>query len=425
MVVTAASRVRYSVVAVICLLTVISYVDRTCIAVSGPSLAADLGLSKSQMGLVYGAFILSYGLFAVPGGLLGDKIGGRKVITWLVLLFSLFTALTGVVHGLFSLIAVRFLFGAAESSVGPNASKVLSKWLPPTKWGLAQGTMWMSGRIGGAFAPAMVVAITPLLGWRGSFWFFAAVGCAWAAFFWFWFRDNPEDKPGVTEEEIRVIRGESRTRSSHDFVALPWKKLLRSRVVWTICAMYFCFSYGWHFYMTWFPTYIKEQGFSTAQMGLLGGLPFFFGAFGCIAGGLLTDYVVKSTGNRANRRYIGAVGFLLMALCMFLVAYMQNPMACVLTISMASFFGDLTLSSCWAVCMDVGHEYAGTITGLMSTCGNIGGFLFPVVSGFLVQETGSWKVPILVSGAIFLIGSMMWLKVDSRQSVFEPPAVAR
>jgi len=189
--------------------------------------------------------------------------------------------------------------------------------------------------------------------------------------------------------------------------------------------MYFCFSYGWHFYMTWFPTYMKTHGFTTAQMGLYGGLPFFFGAFGCLAGGVLTDYVVKKTGNVRNRRYIGSAGFLLMALCMFLVSTMENAMACVLTISMASFFGDLTLSSCWAVCMDVGHEYAGTITGLMSTCGNIGGFLFPVVSGFLVQSTGSWKIPIIVSGTIFLVGSMLWLKIDSRNSIMNSEVAAR
>ena len=426
MVLASASRVRYVVLFVICLLAVISYVDRTCIAVSGPFLAADLGLSSVQMGFVYGAFILSYGLFAVPGGLLGDKFGGRKVITGLVLLFSLFTALTGVVHALWSLVLVRFLFGAAESSVGPTSSKVIARWLPPGKWGLAQGTMWMSGRIGGAFAPGLVVAVAPLLGWRGGFWFFATVGCVWAAFFWLWFRDSPEDKSGVSDEELRVIRGtETRPHSSHSYVRIPWSNLLRSRNIWTICGMYFCFSYGWHFYMTWFPTYMKARGFSNAQMGLLGGLPFFFGAFGCVAGGLLTDYVVKTTGSLKNRRYIGSAGFLLMALCMFLVARMENAMACVLTISMASFFGDLTLSSCWAVCMDVGHEYAGTITGLMSTCGNIGGFLFPVVSGFLVQYTGSWRLPIIVSGTIFLIGSMLWLKIDSSQPVMSAELAAK
>jgi nitrate/nitrite transporter NarK len=165
---------------------------------------------------------------------------------------------------------------------------------------------------------------------------------------------------------------------------------------------------------------MKYRGFSTAQTGLFGGLPFFFGAFGCVMGGLLTDYVVRRTGNLRNRRYIGSAGFFLMAVCMILVAWMESPLACVLTISMASFFGDLTLSSCWAICMDVGQEYAGTITGLMSTCGNIGGFLFPVVTGFLIQKTGNWKLPILVSGAIFLIGSMLWLRIDPRKRIMGP-----
>ena len=410
-------RLRYTVIVVICLLTVISYIDRVCIAVSGPYLASDLKLTDAQMGLVYGAFILSYGLFSVPGGLLGDKIGPRKVITGLVLLFSIFTALTGVVHVLWSFVLVRFLFGAAEAGVGPNASKVISRWMPPSKWGFAQGTMWMSGRIGGAFAPGLVVAMAPILGWRGGFWFFAAVGCAWAIFFWWWFRDYPKEKGGVIEEELGAGVP---ARSAHTFIRIPCSQTLRSPTIWTICAMYFCFSYGWHFYMTWFPTYMKYRGFSTAQTGLFGGLPFFFGAFGCVMGGLLTDYVVRRTGNVRNRRYIGSAGFFLMAVCMILVAWMESPLACVLTISMASFFGDLTLSSCWAICMDVGQEYSGTITGLMSTCGNIGGFLFPVVTGFLIQKTGNWKLPILVSGAIFLVGSMLWLRIDPRKRIMGP-----
>jgi MFS transporter, ACS family, glucarate transporter len=413
-----ASRVRYVLLTFVCLLAIISYVHRVCISASGPHLAAELGLSAVQMGFVYGAFILAYGAFSVPGGLLGDKIGGRKAITILVVTFSLFTALTGVVHSLFALVAVRFAFGAGEAGVFPNVSKIISKWMPHSKWGFAQGLMWMFGRLGGAFAPPLVVALGPVLGWRGSFWFFAAIGLIWAGGFWWWFRDTPEQKCGVNEAELQLIRESDATvRSHHALVRMPWSRAMRSGNLMAICGMYFCFSYGWHFYMTWFPTYMKARGFSAIQSGIFGGLPFLFGAVGCVLGGLLTDYLFKKTGDLRSRRYIGSVGFLLMAICMITVAKLENPRAAVLTISLASFFGDLTLSSCWAVCMDVGKEFAGTVTGLMSTCGNIGGFLFPIVTGFLIQHSGNWKLPIVVAGAIFFLGSLIWLRIDPREAI--------
>lgn len=414
-----ASRVRHLVLVWVCSLSVISYLDRVCMSGSAPYMTADLGLSPVQMGYVFSAFTLAYAAFEVPSGWLGDMIGPRKVLTRIVVWWSFFTTLTGLAHHLWTLITVRFLFGAGEAGAYPNTAKVISRWVPTAERGSAQGMVWMFGRLGGAFAPGLVVLMIAHMGWRPTFGIFGAVGIVWAVFFWGWFRDTPQEKPGVNEAELQIIRGEKASPASAGHLRAPWSRLLLSGNLWAICWMYFCMAYGWYFYITWLPTYLKARGVTMMQAGIFGGMPLFFGAFGCVLGGLLTDYVVKRTGNLRNRRYIGCAGFFLGALCMLGSVWVKDPLVAVLTISMASFFGDLTMGSCWAVCLDVGHELAGTVSGCMNTWGNLGGFFSPIVTGFLVERFANWDLPIVLSSGIFFLGALLWLRIDPTKSVLE------
>jgi nitrate/nitrite transporter NarK len=242
----------------------------------------------------------------------------------------------------------------------------------------------------------------------------------WATFFWSWFRNTPREKSGVNDGEVQIIRG-GRTEqaflpAAHDSrLRAPWSRLLRSVNLWAICWMYFSMAYGWYFYITWLPTYLKGRGVTMAY----GGMPLFFGAIGCGLGGWLTDYVVKKTGDLKSRRYIGFAGFFLGALCMLASARVADALRAVVIISLASFFGDLTMGSCWAVCQDVGHEFAGTVSGAMNCWGNLGGFVSPIVTGFVVQRFGSWNLPIVISGAIFMAGALLWLRIDPTESVLD------
>ncbi len=415
------SRVRYSVLGLLCSLSVVSYLDRVCMSGSAPFITSELGLTPVQMGYVFSAFTLAYATFEVPSGWLGDVIGPRKVVTRIVLWWSAFTTLTGLMHRFWTMVTVRFLFGAGEAGTYPNTSKIISRWMPAGERGFAQGMVWMFGRAGGALAPGLVVFLIARIGWRASFWAFGAVGVVWTAFFWSWFRDTPEGKPGVNAEEIQIIRSgrPPAASSTHKELRVPWRCLLSSGNLWAICWMYFCMAYGWYFYITWLPTYLKTRGASMLEAGIYGGMPLGFGAVGCALGGLLTDYVVKRTGNLKSRRYIGAAGFFLGSLCMLASAHFANPLASVLSISMASFFGDMTMGSCWAVCLDVGHELAGTVSGCMNTWGNLGGFLSPIVTGFLVERFSNWTLPIFLSGGIFMVGALLWLRIDPTKSVLE------
>ena len=412
-----ATRVRYAVLAFMCSLSVITYLDRVCISGSAPYIVSDLGLTPVEMGLAFTAFGIAYAAFEVPSGWLGDMIGPRKVMTRIVVWWSVFTTLTGLVRNLSSLVAVRFLFGAGEAGAYPNTTKVISRWMPTVERGFAQGVVWMCARMGGAFAPGLVVFMISRMGWRPTFWVFGAVGLVWAVLFWKWFRDTPSEKPGVNEMELQIIQHGRTLRPARRQV--PWARLLLSGNLWAICWMYFGMAYGWYFYITWLPTYLKARGATMLQAGVYGGMPLFLGAIGCGLGGVLTDYVVRKTGNVRNRRTIGFVGFFLGSLSMLASVLFESPLHSVLALSLASFFGDLTMGSCWAVCLDVGHELAGTVSGCMNTWGNVGGALSPFMAGWLVQHFNNWNLPIVISGGIFLAGALLWLVIDPTKSVLE------
>lgn len=416
-----ATRVRYAVLALVCSLSVVTYLDRVCISGSAPYIVTELGLSPSQMGFVFSAFIIAYAAFEVPTGWWGDLIGPRKVITRIVVWWSVFTTLTGLVHSLWSLITVRFLFGCGEAGAYPNTTKVISRWMPTLERGFAQGMVWMFGRLGGAFAPGLVIYMIGHMGWRATFGVFGGLGLIWAVFFWLWFRDTPREKPSVNAAELRKIQGglpaRRPLREAHP--GTPWKRLLSNGNLWNICWMYFCQAYGWYFYITWLPTYLKARGSSMLEAGIYGGMPLFFGAIGCGLGGLLTDFLVRRTGDLRNRRYIGFAGFFVGSLCLLSSIWWKDPRASVLAISLASFFGDLTMGSSWAVCLDVGREFAGTVSGCMNAWGNLGGAFGPVVTGYLVQHFGSWNLPIALSSGIFFLGALLWLRIDPTKSVLE------
>lgn len=415
------SRVRYKVLAVVCSLSVISYLDRVCIAGSRPYIVAELGLTPSQMGAIFTAFGIAYAAFEVPSGWLGDMIGPRKVMTRIVVWWSVFTTLTGLMHRFWTMWIVRFLFGAGEAGAYPNTTKIISNWMPRLERGFAQGVVWTCGRLGGAFAPWLTVLLIGHFGWRQTFWMYGTVGIAWALFFWPWFRDTPREKPEVNEAELRIIQGDAPLPSGPAKAAIrtPWMRLLKSGNLWTICWMYACMAYPWYFYITWLPTYLEQRGLPRREANLYGGAPLFFGAVGCYVGGVLTDYIVRRTGDLRNRRYVGCAGFLLGGVCTLASVWSENPLAPVVAFSLASFFGDMTMGSCWAVCLDVGHELAGTVSGCMNTWGNLGGALSPLVAGFLLQHFGTWNPAITVSGMIFLLGAFLWLRIDPNRSVLE------
>lgn len=397
-------------------LAAILYLDRVCISQSQSLIAADLGLTKKQMGFVMTVFGIAYGLFEIPIGWLGDRFGPRRVLTWAASWWSFFTVSTGWVSGFASLLGARFLFGAGEAGCFPNLTKAFSAWFIGPDRTRVQSSMWVAARWGGAFTPLAVVAALDLTTWRCSFYLFGAIGFVWAFMFYRWFRDRP---PGEGKTSLTGSVGTAQESVHSPALApVPWARFLRHRSVWLLGIQYACLSYGFWFYLTWLPTYIKEQfGMAEADRylaALLAAPPLFLAGISCWFTGWLTPRLVKRFGSVARvRRGLGATGCGLACFMLLVSVRLKDPVLAMVAMGCSCFGNDLAMPGSWAACMDLGGRFAGTLSGLMNTWGCLGGLLAPWTIPYILQAAGNdWGTVIQVIAAWYFIGALSWLGID-------------
>jgi ACS family glucarate transporter-like MFS transporter len=414
--------VRYWVIVFAVTLAVITYIDRVCISFAAPAIRAELGLNAKQLGWVFLIFNWSYAIFEIPGGFLGDRIGPRKVLMRIVIWWSFFTAATGWAFSYVSLLVTRFMFGAGEAGCFPNLTKVFTIWLPEKERVRAQGIMWLSARWGGAFTPPLVALVMgwlspdilhPEFGWRRAFAVFGVLGVIWATVFYTWFRDNPCDKPKMNTAERDLIALDGVSPTAH--VDVPWSRLLASRQVWMLCWQYFCLSYGWYFYVTWLPTYLKEaRHLNLANTAMLSIWPLFAGGLGNPVSVYLGGILTRMTGSIVlARRIMACVGFTGASGFLIYSTTFKDPNFAIAAIALASFCNDLVMPHAWASAMDIGGKYAGTLSGAMNFWGNVGGGLGPLMIGYILTWTNNnWNLTFYVSAAIYFMGSLFWLLLD-------------
>jgi MFS transporter, ACS family, glucarate transporter len=453
-----ASMVRYGVLAWLCSLSMLTYIDRVCIKTVGNDMQADLGLTPQQFGWVFSAFGLAYALFEVPSGWLGDLFGPRKVLARIVLWWSLFTALTGCIwpfildsgyrltipwidflwddgnltwsttsveiplllNGFVLLLIIRFLFGAGEAGAYPNSARALRNWFPYSRRGLAQGLLWMFGRWGGAFAPMLIASFAWWFGWRGAFVAFGVVGALWVIAFFTWFRDTPEEHPSVNEAERVFIRGY--TGEPPKPAPISWKTMLSSPTLWWLSGMYFCSNAGWCFFITWDVKYYETVlDLKDFPLQIASGAPLFFGGIACILGGFLTDRQVRIWGRRWGRTLQGFAAYLLGATFFLLALLTREPWLAVPSLCMASFMKDFAMAVSWSTCIDIGHRYSGTVAGFMNMVGNLGTFVSPPLVAWMAGR-GQWDMALVYSAAVFTIAAVCWLFINPRRVIVYAPA---
>lgn len=405
------TRARYWVIVFAITLAVIQYIDRVCISQAAPEVSRDLGLTKEQMGWVFSAFTLAYALFEIPTGYWGDRNGPRRVLLRVVLWWSFFTAATGWAWNWASLVVTRFLFGAGEAGCFPNLTKAFEGWLPLRERLRAQGVMWMSARWGGAVTPYLVFVVLGWVNWRLAFLLFGLLGVCWAVVFALWFVDNPREHPSVNAAEAALLP-ERKTDGGH--FAVPWRMLIRAPSVWCLCAQYFACSYAWYFFITWFPTYLLEvHKFDLKRSALLAGLPLLLGGCGCLAAGAIAPRLQRRFARAGLiRRLFGVVGQGGAGACLLAATWLREPAFAVGAIALASFSNDLSIPGSWTTCMDVGGRYVGTLSGMMNMVGNVGGFLSPIVLGYIVGRTGDWNLTFYVTAGVYLLGAVCWWCID-------------
>ncbi len=407
---------RYRVLALLCSLTTITYLDRICISIVGVRIKTEFALNNTQFGWVLASFSLAYALFEIPSGVLGDRIGPRALFIRIVLFWSLFTALTGLATGLVSLIIIRFLFGVGESGTYPNCMIVISRWFPVQEIGRSLTWVGIGSQIGSAIAPLIIIPIAVSYGWRASFYVNAAIGIIWVLICYVWFQNFPSEMKKISPQEVQYIESNRRFSSNHH--SIPWKVILKNRNLWALMLMYFCCQWANYFFVAWMPVYLVEgRDFTENAMKEIVFILFLVGIAGFLVGGFCGDLLVKRKGLRFGRRFVGMSGLGACALLIFLAAILpQNNFAAFCLIAANGFFSFGVMVS-YAVCTDIGRNNAGTVTGAMNFFGQMGAFFLAIIFGKMADVTHNFGYPLFVVAFVMLTGSLLWLAIDPLKQV--------
>ena len=414
------THVRFAVLAFGVCLSAITYFDRVCISVTAQDIMRDLNLTQLEMSFVFSAFTLAYGLFEIPTGMWGDRVGTRRVLTRIVVWWSVFTVATAGAFNYISLLVIRFLFGAGEAGAWPNAARTFSRWFPTTERGTAQGIFFMGAHLAGGLTPILVALMLTVMHWRWIFVVFGLIGFVWAIAWYRWFRDEPEQHPSVGAAELELIRRGRAPAESHRLSASNWAKLLSNRNLIALCLMYFTQSYGFYFYITWLPTYLeKVRGFSATTLGVMAGLPLILSVLADLFGGLTTDSVTRRFGLRLGRSGVGAASFLVASVAMIAGTRVDDAVTAGILIAIAAAASNFTLGAAWGACLDIGGPNAGLVGACMNTAGQVGGFLSPIIVGYVVQNFSNWATPLYVTGGLYLFGGLCWFAVNPNRPIWK------
>jgi sugar phosphate permease len=412
------TRARYKVLAFVIAAYFITYIDRVLLSVSAPFIEREFGFSTITMGWVLFCYSIAYAAFQIPGGWFGDKVGPRLAMTCVVIWWSVFTALTSLTWSAASMGVCLFLIGMGEAGAFPIANRALSRWMLPSERAVAQGATHAGSRLGSTLTPIMVVALVGLtaLSWRLPFLLFALVGIAWALLWYRFYRNAPSEHRSVNAAELdRINRGLGTFAKGKRRV--PWGQILSTPQMWVLGALYFCYAYDIGVFLSWFPKYLNAaRGIDLKTMGFYASIPFLAGLLGDLTGGFVSDEILKRTGNlRFARRAVSVFGFWVSAAAVSMAAWVSDPLVSIAWFSLALFALELTVGVSWAVTLDVGGEFAGSVSAVMNTLGNIGAATAVAVTARLATDYGWGSAFAVIAGLAVLAGLLMLaVKPDRR-----------
>ncbi|HMG81100.1 MAG TPA: MFS transporter [Xanthobacteraceae bacterium] len=423
---TQPSRGRWYILLMISVMYLITYLDRVNIATAAPQISKEFGFDNITMGYIFSAFVLAYALFQVPGGWLSDRFGARTVLATIVAYWSIMTAATGLAFSATSFIVLRFLFGVGEAGAFPGATRAMQLWYPRSERGFVQGITHSASRAGAAIAPPLVLLIMINLSWRWAFLICGLVGLAWSLWWSLSYRNVPEEHALVNRAELETIRGRGPNGEINpppvaERTEVPWGTLLRSPNMWAIMLAYFTYVYCLWIFLTWLTKYLIDvRHFTLLKGGLLASLPLWAGVVGDTVGGLATDWLLRRTGNvRLARSGVAITGLLGCAVFIVPAALTEDPYVAVGCLTASMFFLECTIGPSWAVPMDTGGKYSGTVSGMMNMAGNFGGFISPIVFGYLAYGD-KWQAPFIVAAGLLVVGAAIWaFWIDPTKAILE------
>jgi MFS family permease len=390
-------------------LAAITYLDRVCISIAAPLMMRDLRLTAVQMGYVFSAFTLAYGLFEIPTAWWADRVGSRRVLTRIVLWWSAFTMATAAAFNYVTLLTVRFLFGVGEAGAWPNAARVFARWIPERERGRVQGLFFAAAHLSGGLTPLLVAYLMTRLPWRAVFPIVGCTGLVWALLWFRWFRDEPRDHRSVGAAERDLIEG---TRGLPPDHGGSFAHVFRTPSLLPLCLQYFANTYGFYFFITWLPTYLlKSRGMAHTELAIFSGMPLTFSVVADITGGMTTDALSRRFGLRVGRCGVGSVAYFFAAIAMVSGTLIREPHAAGFLIALGGAASMFTLAPSWATAIELGGSNAAVLSAVMNTSGQAGGVLSPVVLAYIVDRLGNWNLPLHILSSLYLMAAVSWLVI--------------
>lgn len=406
---------------IICLMYLVTYIDRVNISTAAPILQKDLNIDATTLGLALSAFAYPYAFFQIAGGWLGDRLGPRWTLIICGTIWSAATVMIGFVEGAMSLIVARFMLGVGEGCAFPTATRALANWLPADQRGFAQGITHSFARFGNAITPPLIAMLIGLYTWRGAFIVVGVISFLWVIAWALYFCDDPRDHKGVTAEDIARLPPAQIAKPRKD---VPWGPLL-----WRILPVTLTdFCYGWilWLYLNWLPSFFfHEYHLDIKKSAIFASGVFFAGVVGDTVGGVLSDWLLRRTGKGSIARTgVIVFGFLGSFACMLPVLYVKDLETIAWCLAGAFFFAELIVAPIWAVPMDIAPEYSGTASGFMNFGFGLAGMISPIVFGMLIDATGRWDYPFIASLGFLLLGAFLalFMRPDDRFEVAQSTA---
>lgn len=379
---------RFWLVFLLFLHTVNTYMDRVCIsAAKGPMQSDISGLDDQMMGYVFGIFAIGYALFQIPAGWFSDRAGPRLALTIVVIIWSVFTAMTGAVFTAISLLVVRFLFGVGEAGAYPGATRALYNWLPAKERGLGQGIFHSGARIGAAVSLVLMPGLIDLIGWRMTFVANAGLGLVWAVVWWVWYRNNPSEHPKVNEAEVELIRRGLEEEAASEKNQIPYVQVVTSANVLLAMFQYAASNITFFISITWLQPYLRDTW--GEEYAYLASLPLLCGAVALWLSGYLVTHLHRLGYHTPSRRLPAMIGYSLGALGLLLCTQTSESTSVwvfIACFSLATFGVEMTLSPSWAFCMDIGGQRSGAVSAAMNMVGNMGAAVSAVAFPYFVKN---------------------------------------
>jgi len=426
------TRVRWQMVALVTLITALTYLDRLNLSIAGKYIQDEFGFSTQTMGWLLSAFVLGYALFQVPGGWAGDRYGPRGVLTSVIVWWSVFTAGTALVPRLpfrawlglaWSFALIRFLVGVGEAAAFPNINKTVACWMAANQRGIGNSVFGAGVGVGGTITPVFIAAMMQRWGWRASFYVCAALGLAVAMLWRFHATNRPEEHPRVNAAELALIRAQDPAETGGSQAATaprqraPWGRMLSSGSVWGLILSYFCIAYPAYIFYTWFFIYlVRVRGLSLTQGGWGSSAPFLVITVLAPLGGWFSDRAVAKFGKRRGRQGAVLLGALVSAILLRIGSHTAHNTLAILLLAAAAGFNLFATTSWWATCTDLTPRFTGSLSGLMNMCGNLGGWVSPILTAYIATHFG-WSQALDFAAVMTLLAAALWLGVNAGSSL--------